>query len=121
MKRLLIASLTLILAGCGYFGGGGSASNEELIARLQAATVDACAFLPSLSSVAALVGAFDLTAGSSTGAIIAAGGQICEAIGPMLKGAPMGEPKKMTITVNGKVIEIDGVFVSPKAAPEPKP
>ena len=112
MKKIAMLTLaaTLSLGNCATTGGITPSSIQSVIASVQSAAVQACGFLPTASTVSAILASF-VPGGSAVEASVASvAQQICTAVLPLK--ARLGKRLGGTSppTVNGIVIH--GRFVS---------
>jgi hypothetical protein len=112
MKKIAILTLavTLSLGSCATTGGITPSSVQSVIASVQSAAVQACGFLPTASTVSAILASF-VPGGSAVEASVASvAQQICTAVLPLKAKLGKRLGGIAPPTVNGIVIH--GRFVS---------
>lgn len=102
-KLLMVSALALALSGCGTTGGIDQGRIDQTIADVQATAARVCSFVPTASTVSAILSALGTP---YVGLVTDVAAQICGAI---VRRTGAAAP---SITVNGKTIAIQGRFVS---------
>jgi hypothetical protein len=107
-KLLVVLAATLALAGCNPFAAG---SPNAL--KFQAAMESICSFRPSLDTAIAILKSFDAEVGATADIINSLASKACAVV-----TAHKGDDKDWVIVApDGKVVPIEGQFVTPDAPP----
>lgn len=107
MKKLLAAmTVSLFLASCTTTGSFDPAKLDDLVAKIQAYTAQACNLLPQAASVVALISAFYPPAAVAIDAVSVVGNAICNArpTQSLRKGATYSV--RVVTAPNGKTVNV---------------
>lgn len=113
IKRLFLATAilsTAVLAGCANIPG----FTVPTIAQVQDATIQACKFIPTATTVSSIIAA--ATAGPAGSAIAVTAGSVAQSVCAALENAPKLGTSRLgvhvpVVTVNGKNIPVYGSYV----------
>jgi hypothetical protein len=103
MKNVIAAGLlALALVGCENMGQ----YSDDMQARLTAAIVKTCQFVPTPGTVSSLLSAWDVGAGAAAGVLEQIAANVCASV-----TAKSGATGWVVYGPDGEEIEVEGVFV----------